>query len=118
MTEQEYYFAWLAYLFGGALAYLCFWRFTAALRWVEARQLLRLLAFVFLAVPWQTNAGEAYLSPAWFVAFADTLMYGPEAFWRAGMGLIVAMTLTVLGSLLVGLLRWGLFRRRSAVAES
>lgn len=104
-TQQEYYWAWAFYLVGAGLCMLFAWVVSARFRWLWLKFLTRAAVAAFLVTPWTTTEGEKYLTPAWVVSVFETLLDGPEAFWRAGMPLIVAvvaaMILAVLASILL-----------------
>lgn len=106
MTANEYLWAWVFYV-GAALAfYAVFWYWIRRSLWTEARQLLRVLLLVVLAVPWYTDPQQSYLSPAWLISIADLLLDGPNAFWRAGMPLVLGLIAGLVLSTLYSTFRW------------
>lgn len=113
MTENEYIIAWLFYIFGAGVFFSIFWYWTRKFLWSEARQLIRIVLAVILFVPWYTDDTEQYLSPAWLVSIAEALLDGGQAFWRAGLPLVVTLVFTVFLSTLYSTTRWYLARNKS-----
>ncbi len=111
-TQEEYLWAWFFYLLGAGLFIGVVWYFTGKIKWREPKYVLRILVSVFLVVPWYTEAHEGYLSPAWIISVIEGVFEGPEAFWRAGTPLIVALILALILSSLVSILLWYMQRRR------
>ncbi len=95
-TQEEYIWAWLFYLLGCALSLAVFWVMTRKIKWVEVRAVLRICATVVVLVPWYSDTEGTYLSPAWIVSLLEGIFEGPDAFWRAGTPLIVALILTLI----------------------
>ncbi len=111
-TQQEYMWAWGAYLLGAAVCLGVFWVMTRKIPWSELRNGLRIMAAVFMLVPWYSDATGGYLAPAWIASVLEVLFDGPEAFWRAGTPLIIALVAVLLISTSVHLFLW--FRNRQA----
>lgn len=95
-SQEEYQNAWLVYGASSIVLLLCWWWFVAKIPGREVRHLLRIIPLILLVVPWRTDLENSYLSPAWFTSVADTLTHGPQAFWRAGLALVIALMLGVL----------------------
>ena len=110
-TEEQYLLAWVYYAFGAAVLMLGWWFLTKPIQRKEMRVLLRLIVAVSLVVPAKTQSEGEYLSPAWLASVFDALMYGPQAFWRAGTPLIVILCVSIGASCLLSVLFW--YRNRS-----
>jgi len=117
MTENEYFWAWTAYLTAFAFAYAVFWYVTRSF-WAELRQLLRVIVPVFFLVPWRTDTEHSFLSPAWLVSAADALLYEPKAFWRAGLALVLALCLALILSTGWSIFKWFRYRNQSRRDEA
>jgi len=117
MTDSEYIWAWAIYLSAAGVFYAIFWYFTSKLPLKELRQLLRILLAVLLLVPWVANPDYEFLAPAWIVSISDMLLYGPDAFWRAGLALVLALILAVLISSVVAISLWFRARKRQSAVE-
>lgn len=95
MSQEEYYVGWAYYLVGAALLWLCFWFLTRKISLLWIKTPLRVLVTVLLFMPWYSYENQSYLSPAWTVAILELLFDGLEAFWRAGIPLIIASILAI-----------------------
>lgn len=111
MTEQEYLWAWLAYICGALIFYAWVFYETRGTKWAEFKQIIRIIIAIGLAVPWYTDAQHGFLSPAWLTSVADALLKGPEAFWRAGLPLVLSLVIAIIVSCIYQLFRW--YRQRS-----
>ena len=111
-TPEEYFKAWLMYLGGVVLMMACWWYLTHFFRWRELRQLCRVVVGVVLVVPWYTDVTGSYMAPAFIIATVDALTVGPEAFWRAGTPLLIALIVAVVLSL-----AWHRWRRDAKIRE-
>lgn len=109
-TQEEYMWAWFFYLLGAFMFIGVLWYLTGKIKRHEPKYLLRILTSVFLVVPWYSEAHEGYLSPAWLVSLIEGIFEGPDAFWRAGTPLIVALITALIMSCLFYILLW--YRRR------
>lgn len=109
-TQQEYLYGWLFYLLGVVIILGCGWWLTAAIRFKELRQWLRVSAVVTFLVPWYASADLDYLAPAWLIASFEGIFEGGDAFWRAGAAWLSALAL-VLGLTIVWQLAWRLRAR-------
>lgn len=67
--------------------------------------MLRAVALVTLLLPWTSEKNSDYMSPAWLVSALEGTFDGGDAFWRAGLPLLVSLILTLLLSTL-GYLLW------------
>ena len=114
MTETEYLWAWVAYFSGSMIAFAVFWWWTRAIAWSGLRRLLRLSLLVVIALPWAVQGHDQFMAPAWLVAGAETLLNGPQAFWRAGLALLLALALTAVISLCIDVIVWWRGRARAA----
>ncbi len=114
MTDAEYIWAWVAYLCGAGMVLGIFWYWTSKLPWSELRHILRLILAILLLVPWYTDPGKDFLSPAWLVSLADVLLHGAKAFWRAGLILVVSVILVLLLSTAYFCFCWFRSRKKSA----
>ncbi len=110
-TEEQYLLAWAYYGLGAVILFLGWWFLTKGIQRKELRILLRLIVLVCLLVPAKTTSEGEYLSPAWLASVFDALMYGPEAFWRAGTPLIISLLVAIAGSCALSLAFW--FRGKS-----
>lgn len=115
-TEQEYLYGWLIYLLGVAVIVACGWWLTAAIRFKELRQLLRLTAIVTFLVPWYADPDLEYLAPAWLIAAFEGLFESGDAFWRAGTPLLTALAVAIGVALLVQII--STFRKREKTTEA
>lgn len=95
MTENEYFNAWINYILGVSLLFACWWYLTSKFKWVELRHILRVVLGVSLVVPWYCYPNQPYLAPAWIIVLVEGLFDGGNAFWRAGIPLITALSLGV-----------------------
>lgn len=95
LTQQEYLWAWLAYLLGAVACMAVFWVMTKNIPWRELRDVLRITAGVFMLVPWYSGEESAYLAPAWIASLLEGVFDGHEAFWRAGTPLMVSLVLAL-----------------------
>jgi len=118
MTENEYMWAWVIYLAAVAVLYAVFWYFTGKIRWSEPKQLLRVVLPVFLLVPWISDPQYDFLAPAWIISVSDMLLNGVDAFWRAGLALVLALIITVLASSIVSIVLWLRSRKHNAEPEN
>ena len=115
LTQEEYIWAWLFYLGGAAMFLVCWWFFTKKIPWREPRWVLRVIALVVLLLPWSSEKNSDYMSPAWLVSALEGTFDGGDAFWRAGLPLLVSLILTLLLSTLGYLLwRWKIARLRGS----
>lgn len=94
-TQEEYLYGWLFYLLGVVIILGCGWWLTASIRFRELRQLLRLAAVVTFLVPWYASPDMDYLAPAWLIATFEGIFEGGDAFWRAGMPLLVTLAVAI-----------------------
>ena len=115
MSENEYFLAWAYYAAGASVFFAVFWFWTRNFLWSEVRQLMRVMLAVILIVPWYTDTTQSYLSPAWLVSVAEALLNGPEAFWRAGRPLVIALIAAFGLSTIYALISWYLRSRRRKV---
>lgn len=91
-TQQEYLYGWLFYLLGVAIVLLAGWMMTAPIKWKALKLTLRLSAVVIFLLPWYANDDMGYLAPAWIIAGFEGVFDGPDAFWRAGRPLLIALS--------------------------
>ena len=98
-TQEEYLWGWFYYLLGATFVMGCLWVISARIPWREPRTVTRTVFAVFLYFPWFSDNQHQYLSPAWMVSAIEFLFEGANAFWRAGLPLLLAMTLVLLLSL-------------------
>ncbi len=98
-TQEEYLWGWFYYLLGASLIMACFWFLTKPIKWSEPKAVLRLVVGVFLFFPWYSDNQHQYLSPAWIVSLIEFLFEGTNAFWRAGLPLLMAVFFILLLSL-------------------
>lgn len=110
-TQEEYIWAWGVYLLGACACMAVFWVLTQKIVWREVRDVLRIVAGVFMLVPWYSSEGSGYLSPAWIASILEGLFEGPGAFWRAGTPLIVALICALALSSVAYLFLWVRLRR-------
>lgn len=116
VTDGEYMWAWLAYLFGAGLLLAACWWVTQKIQWFELKYFLRVVCAVLFLVPWYTDEDSRYLSPAWLISGIEGIFDGPEAFWRAGTPLIFALGLSIIVTCL-GFIGWWFYRTRFAKAS-
>ncbi len=95
LTQQEYLLAWLVYLLGSVACLAVVWVMTKNIPWSEVRGVLRIVAGVFMLVPWYISEDSAYLAPAWIASFLEGIFDGPDAFWRAGTPLVVSLVVVL-----------------------
>ena len=105
-TQADYLWGWFYYVLGALILLAAWWYLTRRIPWRGARHILCILLAVTLLMPWYSDAQSTYLSPAWMVSAIETVMEGPQAFWRAGLPLVVTVTLALLVSLLFYTLLW------------
>lgn len=106
-TQEEYYWAWGVYLAGYVVFLFAWWMLTANIKWRGFRHTSRIVFAVFFLLPWFTEQGSEYLSPAWLVSGIEGAFEGGDAFWRAGKPLLLATFVTLaLASLLYLFLWW------------
>lgn len=106
MIDTEYYWVWGAYLLASLLFTALLWYWTKALPWVELRRMIRILAIVAMFVPWYADGSHSVLAPAWMVGFGDLLTEGPEAFWRSGRVLLIAIITSMVLSTSYHIIAW------------
>ncbi|WP_086931059.1 hypothetical protein [Agarilytica rhodophyticola] len=111
-TQEEYLSAWAVYLAGTAVMLIAWWFMTARIRFSETRNVLRILLAVFLLVPWYTEPTGRYLSPAWLISILEGAFQGPQAFWRAGKPLLIALLASLMLSSLLYIVLWLKSRRQ------
>lgn len=115
MTETEYLYAWLYYAGGAFIMVVCLWFLVRKMR-APLKTTLLVVAAVMLAVPWYSDAQQTYLSPALIISLFEGFFEGPEAFWRAGMPMLVAMGVSLVLCVIGFTLAW-YFRRSDPVPE-
>lgn len=94
-TQEEYLTAWAVYGGGVIVFMLAWWMLTANIKWRGLRHSSRLIMLVLVALPWPTQQGSEYLSPAWLASGIEGAFEGPGAFWRAGEPLVIALSATL-----------------------
>ena len=90
-TASEHLQGWLIYGGGAVLGLLCWWYLLIKLPIRPIRALLFGAMAGVLCMPWPTEQGGQFFAPAWLIAGSDGLFDGPEAFWRAGTPLLMAI---------------------------
>lgn len=95
-ATEEYIWAWVFYIVGGLAVLASWWYFTASWKPFEIKWLSRIIPTVLVCVPWTIKADSSYLAPAWFTSAADFLTLGIDAFWRAGLILVVVLVVSIL----------------------
>ncbi len=88
---SEHLHGWLVYSGGAVLGLLCWWYLLIKLPVRPIRSLLFGAMVGVLCMPWPTEEGGQFFAPAWLIAGGDGLFEGPEAFWRAGTPLLMAI---------------------------
>lgn len=91
MDESQYLLVWAGYLVGALGCFLVWLRMTRNVRWLWLRRLLQMSAVAVLFTPWSVRMGEDELAPALMVSLFDSLLQGPEAFFRAGTPLLLML---------------------------
>ena len=112
MTEGEYLYAWLFYLAGALILVGCWWYLIRKLPWTWLKYTSILLLTVTFTVPWFSDTNEIYLAPALIVSLVELLFEGKDAFWRAGLPLVMAMVLSLLLSIITYFIYWYFTRDR------
>lgn len=102
-TQEEYLYGWAFYLLGVLMVMVCGWLWTARLRYGGLRMVLRSLVAVFLVAPWYASPDLDSLAPAWIIAVFEGIFEGGDAFWRAGLPLVAALSATLVLTLVVQL---------------
>ena len=93
-TQEEYFWAWGVYLMGYVVFLFAWWMISAKIKWRAVRHVSRIVLAVFFLMPWLTEDGGEYWSPAWLVSGIEGAFEGKEAFWRAGEPLLLATGIT------------------------
>ena len=100
-TMEEYVWAWGIYAVAGCVVLLSLWFLTASWRPFELKWLARIIPAVLVCVPWPISADSTYFAPAWFASGADFLTSGQNAFWRAGLALVIALGVSVFLAIII-----------------
>ena len=111
-NTEDYLWGWLYYLLGATMLASCWWYVTAHIKWREVRHVVRVVLITALLVPWYTDVNTTQMSPAWLVSAIEGLFEGPQAFWRAGRPLLVAVIVALLGSSVFYIVQW--YRTRAS----
>lgn len=111
MTQTEYYWAWLAYAGGSAVFFAVFLWWTRRIPSLEVKVLLRTVIAVITVIPWRIDPDYDFLGPAWIISIADALLDGPQAFWRAGLAVVLALIVCLILSTIIFIALW--LRHRS-----
>lgn len=90
--------AWAVYGVASVGLLACLWYVTRPF-FVWIRRPLRVVAVVFLFMPWTVAADIKLLSPAWLTAVFDGLLKEDASFARAGAPLLVALLLALSAAL-------------------
>ncbi len=116
MSQEDYQYAWIAYLIGSAIILLGWWFVTQGIGNRYVRNGLRIFAAVLLLTPHATQSGEMLMSPALFVAVLDPLFTEDGDFFRAGTPLLTTLGVCLVLYILIDLLF--LRRRREKQAQA
>ncbi|WP_053981994.1 hypothetical protein [Marinagarivorans algicola] len=90
-SESEYINGWLVYGMGVIIGLWCWWYLMYKLPLKYLRPALFGAMTAMLVMPWPTSDGSAFLAPAWIIAGAEGVFEGVEAFWRAGIPMLIAV---------------------------
>lgn len=93
MSEKGYLVAWGIYLLCSFGLLGCVWFLTRP--FTRLRLPLRVMAGVFLFMPWTASADEETLAPAWLTMLFDAFLKQGASIFRAGLPLIVVLMLAL-----------------------
>lgn len=97
-TTENYIWGSLVYFLGFLIVLPFGWKFTGFIPWERAREITRIVCFVFFLAPAKAYEDMYYLAPAWFVAAFELLRpTTDEGVWRplSPMLLILLLALAV-----------------------
>ena len=106
-TASEHLQGWLAYGVGATLGLICWWYLLSKLPLKPLKPVLLGVMVGLLGMPWTTDVGSEFYAPAWLIAGSDGLFEAPEAFWRAGTPLLMAMGVAAVIALIIQIV-WSL----------
>ncbi|MCR8921741.1 hypothetical protein NO559_03095 [Dasania sp. GY-MA-18] len=107
----DYLLAWGSYVTAALLLLLLLWRMTAAIKLIDLRIILVILAAALLFTPVPVEPGSAYWAPAFMAALIDAVTIGAEAGIKRLWPILIVMLLLVVLSLIARVLR---HRQKSA----
>lgn len=90
-TQTEYLQGWLVYGVAALVGLACWWYLLTKIPGRFLRLPLLGVMAALLLMPWFSAEDSHFLAPAWLIAGSEGLFEGPEAFWRAGKPLLVAL---------------------------
>lgn len=90
-TQAEYMNGWLVYGLAAIVGLGCWWYLLTTIPGRFLRLPLLGLMAGLLLMPWFSAEDSQFLAPAWLIAGSEGLFDGPDAFWRAGKPLLIAL---------------------------
>lgn len=119
-SAEDYLQGWIAYSVGGLLLLFFFWYLLRNLRFAVVRQILVLIAAVFLFTPVTAYRDDAHLAPAFFVSlYEGLLLSGANDGFQRGLAPIIAVLVFALLIYGIGRFLWAkLFASKALVSAS
>lgn len=90
-SHAEYINGWLVYGLGVFIGLACWYYLIRKLPIKSIKSVLFGVMVGMLTMPWPTKQDGDSLAPAWIIAGAEGIFDGAEAFYRAGVPMLLAM---------------------------
>ena len=100
MTQTQYFWGWVIYLFGAAGCQLSLWLLIRHCRPRIKRPIMMFFA-VLLFLPGIILPGQAFWGPAFLNSIYDGLSDGVDSMWRSGQAVVICATAAFIAGLLM-----------------